>query len=144
MKTEFSKFEIAAIKRTAQNCAGMIAKFEKLSEKIATLQAEKESVERQIAQWDSPIVEMTGSHVMDLVRKERYQAGTDKTGAPIYGTKWVLKYPETIIPPSTPQNVETDNDIDNEPQTEQPDNVPTEEETSLSSQDEDDEPIRID
>lgn len=98
MKKEFSKFEIAAIKRTAQTCAGMIAKFDKLSEKIAILQAEKESIERQIAQWDAPIVEMTGYHIMDLVSRERIKTGKDKEGTDIFGSKWVLKYPETVVP----------------------------------------------
>lgn len=98
MKKEFSKFEIAAIKRTAQTCAGMIAKFDKLAEKIAILQAEKESIERQIAQWDAPIVEMTGYHIMDLVSRERIKTGKDKDGNDIFGSKWVLKYPETVVP----------------------------------------------
>ena len=98
MKTEFNKFEIASIKRTAQTCSGMIAKFEKLNEKIAILQAEKESIEKQISQWDAPIVEMTGYHVMDLVEKERVKTGKDKNGNDIFGYKWVLKYPETVIP----------------------------------------------
>ena len=98
MKKEFSKFEIAAIKRTAQTCAGMIAKFDKLSEKIAILQAEKESIERQIAQWDAPIIEMTGCHIMDLVSRERIKTGKDKEGTDIFGSKWVLKYPETVVP----------------------------------------------
>lgn len=111
-KKEFSKFEIAAIKRTAQNCAGMIAKFEKLSEKIAILQAEKESIEKQISQWDAPIVEMTGHHVMDLVERERVKTGKDKDGNDIYGSKWVLKYPETVIPMEG-----ADVDIDTTPDT---------------------------
>jgi hypothetical protein len=111
-KKEFSKFEIAAIKRTAQNCAGMIAKFDKLSEKIAILQAEKESIEKQIAHWDAPIVEMTGHHVMDLVERERVKTGKDKDGNDIYGSKWVLKYPETVIPVEG-----SDTDVDTTPDT---------------------------
>ena len=98
MKTEFSKFEIASIKRTAQNCSGMIAKFEKLNEKIAILQAERDKVEQMINNWDAPIVAMTGHHVMDLVVRERVKTGVDKNGNDIYGSKWVLKYPETVIP----------------------------------------------
>lgn len=98
MKTEFSKFEIAAIKRTAQTCAGMIAKFDKLSEKIATLQAEKDKTKQIIDQWDAPIVAMTGYHIMDLVEKEKVKTGVDKDGNDISGSKWVLKYPETVVP----------------------------------------------
>ena len=111
-KKEFSKFEIAAIKRTAQNCAGMIAKYDNLSEKIAILQAEKESIEKQIAHWDAPIVEMTGHHVMDLVERERVKTGKDKDGNDIYGSKWVLKYPETVIPVEG-----SDIDVDTTPDT---------------------------
>lgn len=98
MKTEFSKFEIASIKRTAQSCGGMIAKFEKLNEKIAILQAERDKVEQMINSWDAPIVAMTGCHVMDLVDKEKVKTGVDKNGNDIFGYKWVLKYPETVIP----------------------------------------------
>ena len=98
MKTEFSKFEIAAIKRTAQTCSGMIAKFEKLNEKIATLQAEKDKTKQIIDQWDAPIIAMTGYHIMDLVEKERVKTGVDKDGNDISGSKWVLKYPETVVP----------------------------------------------
>lgn len=116
MKKEFSKFEIAAIKRTAQTCAGMIAKFDKLSEKIANLQAEKESIERQIAQWDAPIVEMTGYHIMDLVSRERIKTGKDKDDNDIFGSKWVLKYPETVVPIKS-----TDRDDSNTTSTTQPD-----------------------
>lgn len=98
MKTEFSKFEIAAIKRTAQTCSGIIAKFEKLNEKIATLQAEKDKTKQMIDQWDAPIVAMTGYHIMDLVEKEKVKTGVDKDGNDISGSKWVLKYPETVVP----------------------------------------------
>ena len=98
MKTEFSKFEIAAIKRTAQTCSGMIAKVEKLNEKIATLQAEKDKTKQMIDQWDAPIVAMTGYHIMDLVEKEKVKTGVDKDGNDISGSKWVLKYPETVVP----------------------------------------------
>ena len=98
MKKEFSKFEIAAIKRTAQTCSGMIAKFEKLNEKIATLQAEKDKTKQIIDQWDAPIVAMTGYHIMDLVEKEKVKTGVDKDGNDIFGSKWVVKYPETVVP----------------------------------------------
>ena len=74
------------------------SKFDKLSEKIAILQAEKESIERQIAQWDAPIVEMTGYHITDLVSRERIKTGKDKDSNDIFGSKWVLKYPETVVP----------------------------------------------
>lgn len=98
MKTEFSKFEIAAIKRTAQTCSGMIAKFEKLNEKIAILQDEKNKIKQMLDQWDAPIVAMTGYHIMDLVEKERVKTGVDKNGNDIFSSKWILKYPETVIP----------------------------------------------
>ena len=108
MKTEFSKFEIAAIKRTAQTCSGMIAKFEKLNEKIATLQAEKDKTKQMIDQWDAPIVAMTGYHIMDLVEKEKVKTGVDKDGNDISGSKWVLKYPETVVPCETESNIDVE------------------------------------
>lgn len=57
---ELSKFEIAAIKRTAQNVSMQRRKKAKLEEKLANLQAELEIVDTIIDSFEAPIVKMTG------------------------------------------------------------------------------------
>lgn len=98
---ELSKFEIAAIKRTAQNVNAMVTKKTKLKEKIDVLQAEYDQIEEAQEQFEAPIRKMTGGYgTEDLVVKVIEDTGKlDKDGKPIKLTKYVLKYPDTILPP---------------------------------------------
>lgn len=99
MKKEFTKFEVAAIKRTAQNVSSMVIKKGKLMEKIEALQSELAVVEQAIEGWQAPIKAMTGGYTTeDLVVRTTVKIGTDKNGKDIMGAKFELKYPETIIP----------------------------------------------
>lgn len=98
---KFSKFEIATIKRTAQNVSLMVSKKNRLVEQIKALQAEYEELETMQEQYEAPIKSMTGGYgTEDLVEKVVETSGTDKNGKPIKVTKYVLKYPDTIIPPA--------------------------------------------
>ena len=101
MKKTFSKIEIAVIKRTAQNVSQFVAKKEKLDAKIAELEAEKASLQPIIDSFQGPIKEMTGGYTTeDLVVRETVHTGKmdAKTGKEITQTRFVLKYPETVIP----------------------------------------------
>lgn len=97
---ELSKFEIAAIKRTAQNVNAMVTKKTKLKEKIDALQAEYNQIEEAQEQFEAPIRRMTGGYsTEDLVEKVIEDTGKlDKEGKSVKITKYVLKYPETAIP----------------------------------------------
>ena len=99
---ELSKFEIAAIKRTAQNVNAMVTKKTKLKEKIDALQAEYDKIEGAQEQFEVPIRKMTGGYgTEDLVEKVIEDTGKlDKDGKSIKLTKYVLKYPDTILPPT--------------------------------------------
>lgn len=99
---ELSKFEIAAIKRTAQNVNAMVTKKTKLKEKIDALQAEYDKIEGAQEQFEVPIRKMTGGYgTEDLVEKVIEDTGKlDKDGKPIKLTKYVLRYPDTILPPT--------------------------------------------
>lgn len=57
---ELSRFEIAAIKRTAQSVSMQRRKKAKLEEKIANLQAKLEIVETIIDSFEAPVIKMTG------------------------------------------------------------------------------------
>lgn len=97
---KFSKFEIATIKRTAQSVNPMVSKKAKLKEQIEALQAEYQQLDLMQEQYEASIKTMTGGYgTEDLVDKVIESTGTmDKTGKPIKVTKYVLKYPETIVP----------------------------------------------
>ena len=102
MEKKFSKLQIAAIKRTAQNVAQFTTKKERLDAKIAELEAEKKSLQPMIDAFQGPIKEMTGGYTTeDLVQREVIKTGKldSKTGKEIIQTRFVLKYPEPVIPP---------------------------------------------
>ena len=97
---KFSKFEIATIKRTAQSVNPMVSKKAKLKEQIDALQAEYAQLDTMQEQYEASIKTMTGGYgTEDLVEKVIETTGAvDKNGKPIKVTKYVLKYPETVIP----------------------------------------------
>jgi hypothetical protein len=97
---EFSKFEIATIKRTAQNVAPLVRRKTKIKEQIAKLQEEYDLLNTQQLQWEQAIVTMTGGYTTeDLVEKVVETTNSvDKDGNPVKITKYVLKYPDTVVP----------------------------------------------
>ena len=97
---KFSKFEIATIKRTAQSVNPMVSKKAKLKEQIDALQAEYAQLDTMQEQYEASIKTMTGGYgTEDLVDKViETTSAVDKNGKPIKVTKYVLKYPETVIP----------------------------------------------
>ena len=97
---KFSKFEIATIKRTAQSVNPMVSKKAKLKEQIEALQTEYDQLDTMQEQYEVSIKTMTGGYgTEDLVEKViETTSAVDKNGKPIKITKYVLKYPETVIP----------------------------------------------
>lgn len=101
-KKEISKFLVAAIKRTAMNCSQLTTKKAKLVKKMAEMQEELDSIQVQLDSFQAPIKEATGGYTTeDLVKRVIEDTGkVDKDGKPIKQTKYVLLYPDTIIPPT--------------------------------------------
>lgn len=100
MKKQFSKFQIASFKRTAQNVYPLVREREKLV-KILRETAEKlENIKVQLDAYQAPIKAATGGFTTDdLIVREVIDTGKlDKNGNPIKQTVFKLKYPETIIP----------------------------------------------
>lgn len=97
---EFSKFEIATIKRTAQSVASMVIKKNKIKAQLDELQAEYDQLAAIQEQYEAPIKTMTGGYTTeDLVERVVENTGkVDKEGRPIKQTKYNLKYPKTVIP----------------------------------------------
>lgn len=80
---EFSRFEKAAIKRTAQNTKALRAKRDKLQIKAEALISEIELLQKQIDQFDAPWKEKYNMSVEEIVASwENPQAEPATTDAP--------------------------------------------------------------
>lgn len=64
---ELSRFELAAIKRTAQNVKSMLKKRDKLEEKQAEITQELNDINNMIDMWEEPIKKMTGGFTSEQV-----------------------------------------------------------------------------
>lgn len=97
-KKEFSKFEIASIKRTAANMWPLLKKKRNLIAKIEELSKELEDVKAKLDSYDTPIKAFTnGWSVEYLVERV---VGDNKVA------KYQLKYPETVIPTDSTVNID--------------------------------------
>ena len=67
MKKELSRFEMAAVKRTAQNVKIMRNKKARLEEKRAFLNAEIDQLDEMINGWEAPILRLTGGLTSEQV-----------------------------------------------------------------------------
>lgn len=117
MEKKFTKIEIAVIKRTAQNVSQFVNKKAKIDAKIAELESEKAMLQPIIESFQGPIREMTGGYTTeDLVNREVVHTGKidSKTGKEIMQTRFVLKYPETVIPVAADEEVKEAVDIPTE------------------------------
>ena len=122
-KKEFTKFELARLKRTAQNVEGFLKQKNKLEAKKAEIEAELVNVNQQIELTDAPTVAMTGYHTEDIIKKVVTPTDqVDKNGNVIKKVTFEFIYPDTIVPPVTEEetlvnNEETmvsDKELDNE------------------------------
>lgn len=121
MEKKFSKFFIANLKRTAQNVSPLVREKQKLEKEVEEKQARIATLEAQIGSLDGHIRQECGYGVEDLVVREVVNTGkVDKDGKPIKVTKWTLKYPETIVPPTEEQPVGGDTTQPEETTVEEP------------------------
>lgn len=110
---EFSKFQIAQLKRTAQNVEQSVKRKNKLEKQIIELSQEYKQAKEEIDAWQAPIKAVFHGHTTEeLVESVTTDTGKlDKNGKPIKVTKFVLKYPDTIVPPVV-EYAETDNTVE--------------------------------
>ena len=121
-KKEFTKFELARLKRTAQNVEGFLKQKNKLEEKKAKIEEELSIINQQIELTDAPTVAMTGYHTEDIIKKVVTPTDqVDKNGNIIKKVTFEFIYPDTIIPPvkeepvvDTPSSTENDENTINE------------------------------
>ena len=105
---QFSNFEKAAIKRTAQNVDKFVTKKLKLEAQINKLKEEYDTIAKMQEEWEAPIVSMTGHTTEELVSKQEFIV-TAKDGKTTKAYRFVLKYPETVVPPTNPNEGWLDN-----------------------------------
>lgn len=67
MTKELSRFEMAAVKRTAQNVKTMRNKKARLEDKRAFLNAEIDQLDEMINSWEAPIIRLTGGLTSEQV-----------------------------------------------------------------------------
>lgn len=100
--------ELAIIKRIAQNVDADFQKVCKLETKIKELTVEANEISKSIEEMEAPVVRMTGGYKStDIFKKtiipqfnEDGSPKTDKDGRQLKVTKYVLRYPDTIVPPT--------------------------------------------
>jgi hypothetical protein len=99
---KFTKFELARMKRTAQNVDRDLTNRKKLLAKMAELQAEVERLDQLIELADAPTKAMTGGYgTEDIIKKVVTPTDKlDKNGNVIKVTTYEFLYPDTIIPPT--------------------------------------------
>lgn len=101
MEKKFNKFELARLKRTAQNVAQYVAKKNKLVAQINKLQEELNDVTEMIEVTDAATVAMTGGyHSEEIIKKVITPTDkVDKNGNIVKMTSFEFIYPDTIVPP---------------------------------------------
>lgn len=104
MEKKFSKFELARMKRTAQNVDQFLKQKNKLVTKINELQKELDTVNSQIELTDAATRAMTGGFgTEDIIKKVVTPTDkVDKNGNVLKQTSYVFIYPDTIVPPVAP------------------------------------------
>ena len=110
--------ELAIIKRIAQNVDADFQKVCKLETKIKELTAEANEISKSIEEMEAPVVRMTGGYKStDIFKKtiipqfnEDGSPKTDKDGRQLKVTKYVLRYKDSILPPTeNTENLGTEN-----------------------------------
>ena len=126
-KKEFTKFELARLKRTAQNVEGFLKQKNKLEEKKAKIEEELSVINQQIELTDAPTVAMTGYHTEDIIKKVVTPTDqVDKNGNIIKKVTFEFIYPDTIIPPVKEEPV-----VDDSSSTENDENIINENDFAL-------------
>lgn len=98
---KYDKFFVANLKRTAQMVGPMVREKQKLQAEVNAKNMRIASLDAQIESLDGHIRRETGYGVEDLIVREVVATGKfDKDGKPVKVTKWNLRYPETIVPPT--------------------------------------------
>ena len=115
MEKKLNQMQLGIVKRIAQNVNGNFEKVAKLNKKIEALVEERDTLQTMINEMEAPVVRMTGGYkstdLYDKVIVPQFnEDGTpkvnEKTGYQVKTTKYILKYPDTILPPVVEEPIE--------------------------------------
>ena len=116
MEKKFTKFELARIKRTAQNVDQYVTKKNKLLKKVEDMQEEVDRLQQLIDMSDAPVKLTTGGYgVEQLVKKVITPTDKlDKNGNVIKQTSYEFIYPDTITPPTEETSTEESTSVEDD------------------------------
>lgn len=100
--------ELAQVKRIAQNVDADYQKVCKLNAKIEALTIERDALQKGIDEMEAPVIRKTGGYKStDIYEKQiipQFNTDgtpkTDKEGKQLKVTKYVLRYSDSILPPT--------------------------------------------
>lgn len=95
MEKELSRFELAIVKRTAQNTKALRTKRDKAKAKIEALTAELQEIEAVIEKFEAPVKEITGGLTSEEVLTELAKAETAEDPTTIVGETHESEVPAT-------------------------------------------------
>lgn len=112
MEKKFTKFELARMKRTAQNLNQYLTKKHKLVAKQMEIEAELAELNQLIELTDAPTKAMTGGFgTEDIIKKVVTPTDTvDKNGNLVKVTTFEFIYPDTIVPPLPRVEIDSEED----------------------------------
>lgn len=116
MEKKFTKFELARMKRTAQNVEQYVVKKNKLSAKVSEMLQEINNLQQLIDLSDAPIKLITGGYGIESIIKKVVTPTdkVDKNGNIMKITTFEFIYPDTIVPPVTEKSENTEEAENNE------------------------------
>lgn len=116
MEKKFTKFELARMKRTAQNVEQYVVKKNKLSAKVSEMLQEINNLQQLIDLSDAPIKLITGGYGIESIIKKVVTPTdkVDKNGNIMKITTFEFIYPDTIVPPITEESKNTEEAENNE------------------------------
>ena len=110
MEKELSRFEIAIVKRTAQNTKVLRTKRDKAKAKIEALTVDLQEIEAVIEKFEAPVKEITGGLSSEEVLAELAKAETAEDPTTVVGETHESEVPAT---PAECESVETAEACDN-------------------------------
>lgn len=112
---ELSRFEMAAVKRTAQNVKNMRRKKEKLEEKQAFITAEINQLTEMIDTWEQPIIRLTGGFTSEqILNGEMNTEISTQEEVQVISDKTLDDSPNDCITPYSPEPETIDEDLESD------------------------------
>ena len=112
---ELSRFEMAAVKRTAQNVKNMRRKKEKLEEKQTIITAEINQLTEMIDTWEQPIIRLTGGFTSEqILNGEMNTEISTQEEVQVISDATLDDSPNTYIPTYSPKLETIDEDLESD------------------------------